>query len=752
MNMISTGAFQSEMDASNKQPTLAEKFAAVWEKKNAKAARAGGVSLMALSLAACGSDDATTTTATTTTTTTTTTTVAGQTLTLTSKIDNLTGGAGDDTIDATEINEGGVANVQTLGATDSIDGGAGTDTMVIEYSVDTTPLAISNIEHIKLTDTDATADTEVFNLVNVTGMTELSVIGNTTLADLNNVANIVTLNLANTTGGANLDYAAAAVAGSADAQTVNVQSTTAGTLTIDAGIESLTLNSNGGTANTLAAIAGTGVASLTIAGSAGLTVTGTLPTTVTTVDGSAATGILTLTQTGAVISNITTGSGNDIIDLSGNFVDGTTVASRDTVAGGAGTDALILTAAEAVAVGTAAQFSTVTGIETVKIDTDASGTGTINMVNLGIDTLEFDNALGTLTVIAVSGGEVQFDLADTGDNARSYSISGTGTTDTLTFDVNGVDLGAGARTYTGIETLTLATSGTVRMDGAHTMTATAATEKMIITGTAGTVVLGALTLDQIDSSGFSGTSITMGIMQQMTLLTGGSVAETIIGSTAADTLSGGAGADFLQTQAVTVDDAANDIITGGAGLDTITLVGDSVGSATNYLGSAQITDYTVGTTAANGDLLRFSAANGAYNDDAGTDCGIADSAGTDAAAANDAVVIQTVALNAAAAAASGTTVNCIKLTTSTAFTTNIGATFNAAIGTATVTGLTADSVLIGLMHDSTNSKMVVLGIDCNAGTATAIETGDGVNLIATVDMTAADYALIDGDNFAAFIA
>ena len=39
MNMISTGAFQTEMDASNKQPTLAEKFAAVWEKKNAKAAR-----------------------------------------------------------------------------------------------------------------------------------------------------------------------------------------------------------------------------------------------------------------------------------------------------------------------------------------------------------------------------------------------------------------------------------------------------------------------------------------------------------------------------------------------------------------------------------------------------------------------------------------------------------------------------------------------------------------------------------------
>jgi len=751
MNMISTGAFQSEMDASNKQPTLAEKFAAVWEKKNAKAARAGGVSLMALSLAACGSDDATTTTSTTTTTT-TTTTVAGQTLTLTSKIDSITGGAGDDTIDATATNEGGVANVQTLGATDTIDGGAGTDTMVIEYSVDTTPLSISNVEHVKMTDIDATVNTEVINLVNVTGMSELSVIGNTNLADLDNVANIVTLNLTNTTGGANLDYAAAAVAGTADAQTVNVQSTTAGTLTLDAGIESLTINSNGGTANTLAAVAGAGVTSVTIAGSAALTITGTLPTTITTVDGSAATGILTLTQTGAVVSNITTGSGNDVIDLSGNFVDGTTAASRDTVNAGAGTDALIITAAEAVAVGSVAQFSTITGVETVKIDTDASGAGTINMVNLGVDTLEFDNALGTHSVIAVSGGEIQFDAADTGNNARSYSISGTGTSDTLTFDLNGVDLGAGAMTYTGIETLTLATSGTTRLDGAHTMTATAATEKMIITGTAGTLVLGNLTLDQIDSSGFSGTSITMGIMGQMTMLTGGSGAETIIGSTAADTLSGGAGADFLQNQAVTVDDSSNDIMTGGDGFDTFTLVGSSSGTATNYLGSSQITDFTVGTTAANTDLLRFTAANSAYNDDNDTDVGLAEESGTDAVATGDAVNIQSVAVNAAAAAASATTINCIKLTTSTAFTTSVQGTFDAAIGTATVTGFAASSNVLFLMHDSTNSKMVIGTVDTNTGATTSIETGDTVELVATVDMTATDYALIDGDNFAAFIA
>ena len=55
--MISTGAFQTEMDASKKQNELVKKLVGAWEQKNTKAARAGGVSLMALTLAACGSDD-----------------------------------------------------------------------------------------------------------------------------------------------------------------------------------------------------------------------------------------------------------------------------------------------------------------------------------------------------------------------------------------------------------------------------------------------------------------------------------------------------------------------------------------------------------------------------------------------------------------------------------------------------------------------------------------------------------------------
>jgi hypothetical protein len=57
MNMISTGAFLPETDASTKQSELVKKLTSAWEKKNSKTARAGGASLMALSLAACGGED-----------------------------------------------------------------------------------------------------------------------------------------------------------------------------------------------------------------------------------------------------------------------------------------------------------------------------------------------------------------------------------------------------------------------------------------------------------------------------------------------------------------------------------------------------------------------------------------------------------------------------------------------------------------------------------------------------------------------
>jgi len=254
----------------------------------------------------------------------------------------------------------------------------------------------------------------------------------------------------------------------------------------------------------------TGVATVTVTGAAAFS--GTFGTAATTIDASAATGIQTITQTGAQISNITTGSANDTIDLSGNFVDGTTAASRDTVDGGAGVNRLILTGNEAGAIATAAEFSTVTNIQTIVIDDDGDGDN-VNMALLGITTLEYDSLIGAATgIIGVSGGEIQYDAADNATNAVTVTINGTGTTDSFTIDINGVDAGDGTRTYNGIETVNITTSGTSLMDGAHVLTATAATETLNISGT-GSLTLGNVTADAINSTMTSGTLI-MGTLQQ----------------------------------------------------------------------------------------------------------------------------------------------------------------------------------------------------------------------------------------------
>ncbi len=69
------------------------------------------------------------------------------------------------------------------------------------------------------------------------------------------------------------------------------------------------------------------------------------------------------------------------------------------------------------------------------------------------------------------------------------------------------------------------------------------------------------------------------------------------------------------------------------------------------------------------------------------------------------------------------------------------AAFNTAIGTNTITGVTANEDSFFTLYDSTNAQMV-LGIvnSAGGGATTAIETADVVTLVATLDMTAAEYA------------
>jgi hypothetical protein len=166
MNMISTGAFQTEIDATEKQQTLAEKFVSAWEKKNTKLARAGGMSLMALTLAACGSDDDTDSSGGDSSggDSSSVNEVTPLSQSLSTTVDDITGTTGADTIRA--VVDSNTAGNDTLNTADVIDLGAGSDTLDITFEVSTgaaMPSAtILGVENFVLTNVSTQALTVSF--------------------------------------------------------------------------------------------------------------------------------------------------------------------------------------------------------------------------------------------------------------------------------------------------------------------------------------------------------------------------------------------------------------------------------------------------------------------------------------------------------------------------------------------------------------------------------------------------------------
>ena len=177
MNMISTGAFLTEMDASSKKDELVTKLVAAWEKKNSKVARAGGVSLMALSLAACGSSSDTTSTETTTAETTTTVTPTpdpvGNSYALTDSAvtgstDALTGTSNDDTC---------FGDKDTIEAGDIIldQGGTG-DTANLTFNDDLPTLTLNGVENVNITINEiAATGAQTVDAANFAGVSNLTI-------------------------------------------------------------------------------------------------------------------------------------------------------------------------------------------------------------------------------------------------------------------------------------------------------------------------------------------------------------------------------------------------------------------------------------------------------------------------------------------------------------------------------------------------------------------------------------------------
>jgi len=610
MNMISTGAFQTEMDASNKQNTIAKKFAAVWEKKNAKAARAGGVSLMALSLAACGSDDSTTTTSTSTGTTTTTTTPASQNANFTSEIDTLTGGAGDDTF---------TGDTNTVSEADQVAGGAGADTVKI-YGNTALP-TMTGVETFYQKSLAAGLD------VSSNGVTAVE-LDTYSLAAARTVklADNTTLTLSNTTGTAN---AITLSNNTATAQTITFTKSGDSTNAIDIDVDgdavaTLSLSSTDtgtlGTSYTNIANTGAALATLNVTGAGDLVIenvatatainiTSTGKTTLDTavakvvVTGGAGADTVTLDHATGTAREFTvkTGAGNDKISL------GTMVAATDltddkvTLDGEGGTDTLAYGSAMGAALSalTAANYAKkgiANTFETIEITTRATTTDALGLARVGsnVTTVDYSAGLGdaqTLTGLA-SGGTVTLGAAASaatdGVTVTVLNSAAAGAiNDSLTVKADGLHTGGtltyGTVTAANVETVTLNSTSTkatalVALDVNDVDLIIANATTLNITGN----VYADIGNDPLNSgiqvvdasANTAGVDVSANHATIAVLMTGTAKADTLATGGGADNIVGGAGNDTINANggADTIDGGAgNDIIDPGLGSDTITL-------------------------------------------------------------------------------------------------------------------------------------------------------------------------------------
>jgi hypothetical protein len=607
MNMISTGAFQSEMNASSKQPTLAAKFASVWEKKNAKAARAGGVSLMALSLAACGSDDTTTTTstATTTTSTATTTTTATTTVTAVSEAlkvtnDTVTGTTADDSVSGVRID-----GVQTLNSGDSIALGAGTgDAMVANLNAGTVSPTMTGVESMTFTALGAAT----VDFVNTTGVTSITNNNSSAALTVDNVAAIAPVTISNTAQNTTVVFKTAAASGASDTLTLNVQDVSAGVITIgseadaNGSFESVVIDATGtnvtgnidfGATATTLTVTGTGsldmnaaaeMPALTTLVSTGLTggldialanraaATTTKDLSVTTGAGADDVNIRAIVD--ANVDNITVdlGAGDDRLVLDANTDTG------NSIAGGAGTDILALDIAMTSTVATyASGFETLEFIMGGDLTQDmdlVDGMNTVNVNTSGAagNDLNIDDAADGL-VVNLNGAALA--AIDTGASKDITILSIDLKTDTANDDVT-VNLNATAGAVSvadflpnaSYETVTVTSSGAAEntiidvSSSLRNMTVTGATA-LEITGT------GAL-IGVLDATAMTGALTTTTGTVDLKVL-GGSGNDTMtsgaIAATGAQTLNGGDGDDTLTSGQIILTSTLT--LLGGAGSDTI---------------------------------------------------------------------------------------------------------------------------------------------------------------------------------------
>jgi S-layer protein len=723
--------------------------------------------------------------------------------------DSITSAAGSDTIDGGAGNDIIIFGTTDFTAADTVNGGDGTDTLQTAIAAQTaltaTLTTVTNIEKLQISDglagaalnmarygtsgpttvvlAGAAGTSSITNMLASTTVEQQAVSAGTTLTVTNATdtsADALTLKLNSATG---VDFGTVTAA---SFETFAINSTTTGA-TPSTYTNTLALGTTNGTAVTVtgnvAAILSTSAAAVSVATVNASAMTGggvswdnTNATVASTITGSSyvdtligGSGADTISGgdgndsiSGASgIDSLVGGSGDDTIDggAGADYISGgdgadriNTSSGNDTIDGGSGTDTLFVSAAFANI-----SAMTTTSVETLNMNSTAT-TATVaqfagfttvsNIAGLTFSDAGTIAANTNLTSYTLANGTNAFTASTT---ALDVSVLGGTGNDTINFGSAAFTDADTVSASTGTDTLNL--TGNTAMTLTHGAANFLAVENIVLSNTSTAVSItthtnsvGAgltLTVDASSETTAAGILTFVGTVETDGYynIIGGNAADNIIGGQLADTISGGAGADTIANQATGAGGASKaDKLTGGTGADTYILRGDvASGAATTiYATAANVSDFSISGT--NGiDVLQLSATSGNYS---GAGTGL--NATVAAAAAGATVVMSQVVDGGAVAITAGTDI--IKLTTATAVAGTLQAAFNAAIGTGSVTSLTAANEIFFSLYDSTNSKMVIGVVDAGAGN-TIVASADVVTLVGTMDMSAANYALFTNANY-----
>lgn len=517
----------------------------------------------------------------------------------TSGVDNLTGGAGNDTFNALLDN--------SFDASDQIDGAGGTDTLNVRDTTDGNETIQGNTENVEVINVRTTIDGNGESLtvdgLNLNGVQELwndasRNIGNTggdnqTLT-FTNVGLGYTIGLRDTgvqtvvefTGASGSEDSANFAFDGVEASEPGDGNKVDSALTAD-DVETLNIDASGSDSS-LAALDADSAKTLNISGDASLTLSdidtgGTLET----IDASGNSGGVTLGSTANTLEDsvtaVTGTAGDDGVHLDGN-----NVAATDSFDGGEGTDTVEFAngtgAGAAAAVsnfesllvtdGSTYDLSAFTNSDIAAVTVDGGNGGTVS--NLADETVTFLADAGTYTLNAAA--------ADTTINVALDNGKAEAT--------DGIDVGATAfntnSNVTGINITSADPNGDLDLDNGDTNSIDNVDVKSVtVDASANTAVTTGASTETLDGSASTADlTLNAAASAQAVTVTGGTGDDTITGSANDDTLTGGEGDDTVNLG------TGNDTVDLGLGDDTLVAASFGSGGELNADDSVEAGDGT----------------------------------------------------------------------------------------------------------------------------------------------------------------